>query len=75
MKMNEILGEASTEGKVEFSNHEDWKNALPKNHRIFKDGQIERARTTGEAIDAIIGQFDTQKNAGWIYAPYTKSDK
>lgn len=61
--------------KVEFTNYEAWKNALPAKNRIFKDGQIERARTTGEDIDAIVGQFDRSKNIGYIFAIYMKGDK
>jgi DNA replication initiation complex subunit (GINS family) len=67
-KINEgVAGE-----RVEYTDYEDWKNALPQKHKLFKEGQIERARTVGEAIDGVIGQFDRNKNFGWIYAVYTK---
>ena len=69
------ISEGAGGEKVEFTNYQEWKNALPPTSRIFKDGQIDRARTTGEDIDGIVGQFDRSKNTGFIYAIYSKADK
>jgi len=69
------LSEGMSGERAEFADYEDWKNALPQKHKLFKNGQNEKARTTGEAIDGVIGEFDHNKKFGWIYAAHTKMNK
>lgn len=67
-KINEgVVGE-----RAEFTDYDDWKNALPAKHKLFKNGQIEKARTAGEDIDGVVGEYDHNKKFGWVYAVHTK---
>lgn len=64
------LAEDSASKQQNYTDYNQWKKDLPRKSKIFVDGQVERARTTGEAIDSVVGQFDKSKKSGWIYNIY-----
>lgn len=67
------VNEASLGPKIEFTSYKEWKKALPKKC-TFHGHELERAQALGKDFEGVAGQFNHDKNIGWIYTYYTKPE-
>jgi hypothetical protein len=56
--------------RVPYESYKLWKQALPSKHTMHKDGNIERAQSMTKDFEGVCGQWDSDKNRGWIYQHY-----